>query len=343
MTDVATTAVSPAASGPAGTSFEGQVGATYLLTMLIGAEPRGLPGTTIDRVELQRAAEGFALDDVIVRAHDVHGAPAVLEIQVKRSITFAPSDPIFKAVVEQVVAASKKPGFWDRRHELAVATAQISRKISGAYQDVLTWARQLDAATFAARIRRLGSTNADMRAFHETFITHLRAAGAAADDVEVWRLFQRLQILIFDYTAPGSAHEHYAREGAAHALHSEDAPQAAALWDNLYALAIQIAASGGQRDRASLIQDIADRGFRLAGERRHGVARAVLAEASQQALADIGVEVRGTTVGRHQYLGEIHAAFESARYVEIRGDAGVGKSGLLKHFALQAGEEGRLG
>jgi hypothetical protein len=36
MTDVATTAVSPAASGPAGTSFEGQVGATYLLTMLIG-------------------------------------------------------------------------------------------------------------------------------------------------------------------------------------------------------------------------------------------------------------------------------------------------------------------
>jgi hypothetical protein len=55
-TDVATTAVSPAASGPAGTSFEGQVGATYLLTMLIGAEPRGLPGTTIDRVELRPEA-----------------------------------------------------------------------------------------------------------------------------------------------------------------------------------------------------------------------------------------------------------------------------------------------
>ena len=79
MTDVATTAVSPAASGPAGASFEGQVGATYLLAMLVGAEPRGLPGTTIDRVELQRATEGFPLDDVIVHAHDVHGATAVLE------------------------------------------------------------------------------------------------------------------------------------------------------------------------------------------------------------------------------------------------------------------------
>jgi hypothetical protein len=318
------------------------VGATYLLAMLVGGEPRGLPGTTIDRIELQRATEGFPLDDVIIHAHDAHGVTAALEIQVKRSITFAPSDPVFKAVVEQIVDASKQPGFWDGRNELAIATAQISRKISGAYQDVLAWARQLDAATFAARIRRPGSTNADMRVFHQTFVAQLRAAGATADDVEVWKLLRRLQILIFDYTAPGSAHEHYARERAAHALHPEDAPRAGALWDNLDALAIQIAAVGGQRDRGSLIQDIADRGFRLAGDRRHATARAALAEATQQALADIDVDVRGTTVGRHQYIGATRAAFESARYVEIRGDAGVGKSGLLKHFALQAGDEGRL-
>jgi hypothetical protein len=245
MTDVAMTAVSPASSGPAGATFEGQVGATYLLAMLIGAEPRGLPSTTIDRVELQRAAEGFPLDDVIVHAHDLHGAPAVLEIQVKRSITFAPSDPVFKAVVEQVAAASKEPGFWDGRHELAIATAQISRKISGAYQDVLTWARQLDAATFSARIRRVGSANADMRAFHETFIAHLRATGSDASDTEVWELLRRLQILFFDYTATGSANEYYARERALHALAPADAPRAGALWDNLQTLAIQIAASGG--------------------------------------------------------------------------------------------------
>src|SRR6266516_3142940 len=97
-----TIATSPAASGPAGPHFEGEVGAFYLLSMLAGAEPRGLPGTLVDRVELQRAAEGFPLDDVIVRAHDALGSPAVLEIQVKRSITFARKDPIFRAVVDQI-------------------------------------------------------------------------------------------------------------------------------------------------------------------------------------------------------------------------------------------------
>jgi hypothetical protein len=51
-------AASPAATGPGGSHFEGQVGAHYLLSMLVGAEPRGLPGTVIERVEFQRSGEG---------------------------------------------------------------------------------------------------------------------------------------------------------------------------------------------------------------------------------------------------------------------------------------------
>jgi hypothetical protein len=88
------TATSPASSGPAGSQFEGQVGAHYLLSMLAGTEPRGLPGTSIDTVQFQRAAAGRSLDDVIVHAHDESDHNAVLEIHVKRSITFSPSDSV---------------------------------------------------------------------------------------------------------------------------------------------------------------------------------------------------------------------------------------------------------
>jgi hypothetical protein len=120
---VTSNATSPASTGPAGSHFEGQVGAYYLLSMLTTAEPRGLPGTEIVRLELQRAAEGRPLDDVIVHTHDAHGEPAVLEIQVKRSITFAPGDPIFRVVVSQIVEASRRPDFWSSRYELAIAIA----------------------------------------------------------------------------------------------------------------------------------------------------------------------------------------------------------------------------
>lgn len=211
--------ISPASSGPAGSHFEGQVGAYYLLSLLTSTEPRGLPGTTIARIEFQRASEGRWLDDVIVRAHDASGDPAVLEIQVKRSITFAPGDQVFRDVVGQIVMASKRSDFWVTRYELAIATARTSRKIDGAYQDVLTWARQIgDAVTFTDRISRAGSANDDMRTFVRTFKSHLHDAESVDDDETVWRLLRRFQILVFDFTAQGSASEDLAKERAARAF-----------------------------------------------------------------------------------------------------------------------------
>jgi hypothetical protein len=44
----------PAATGNAGPQFEGKLGAFYLLSLLIGGEPRGLPGATIRTVEFQQ-------------------------------------------------------------------------------------------------------------------------------------------------------------------------------------------------------------------------------------------------------------------------------------------------
>ena len=334
--------VSPASSGPAGSHFEGQVGAHYLLSMLTGTEPRGLPGTTIDRIKLQRAAEGRPLDDVIVYAHDTRGNPAVLEIQVKRSITFAHSDPIFRAVVGQIVEASRRPDFWTSRYELAIAIARTSRKIDGAYQDVLTWARQLgDAATFTSRIARPGSANDDMRKFVRTFKSHLHDAGTPDNDEMVWRLLGKLKILVFDFTAQGSACEQFAKERAVCALHPDDRLRAGTLWTSLIELALQIAVSGGDRDRGRLIEYLGSQSFRFAGDRRYASARAILAEASRAALADIGDRVGDVMLTRHERVAAVHAALDDGRYVEIRGDAGVGKSGVLKHFAGQIATESK--
>ena len=310
--------------------------------MLTGTQPRGLPGTMIDRIELQRAAEGRALDDVIVHAHDMRGAPAVLEIQVKRSIAFTPRDPVFRAVVGQIVKASERSDFWTSRYEIAIAIARTSRKIDGAYQDVLTWARQLgDAETFMARIDRPGSANESMRTFVHTFKMHLRDARSPDDDETVWRLLRKLQILVFDFTAQGSESEELARERAIRALQRGDTQRAGNLWTTLVELAIQVAVSGGDRTRDRLIEDLRPQSFRLAGERRYASVRAALSEASLAALADIGDRIGDVMLTRHERVAAVQAARDNGRYVEIRGDAGVGKSGILKHFAEQIATESR--
>ena len=84
-----------------------------------------------------------------------------------------------------------------------------------------------------------------------------------------------------------------------------------------------------------LVEELNRRPFRLAGERKYSSARTAIAESSRNALADISDRVGSITLMRHERVAAVHAALDYARYVEIRGDAGVGKSGVLKHFAQQ--------
>ena len=323
------------ASGPAGTHFEAQVAASYFLAMLAGAPARGLPGATIDRVALQQANAGRPLDDVVIHARDyVSRKPAVLEVQVKRSITFAAADPVFRKVVGQVVKASQRPDFLTLRYELAIATTKGSRKIDGAYQDVLTLARQIgDAATFAAQIDLAGVANDDMRSLVKTFKSHLRDEGSPDDNETVWLLLRRLQILTFDFTAPGSASHDLALERAVRVLHTDDGSRAGVFWVSLIELAIDLAKSGGDRTRETALQALAQLGYRFLGQRRHATARAAIAESSRLALADIHNRVGNVVLARHERVAATREALDRGRYVEIRGDPGVGKSGVLRQMA----------
>jgi hypothetical protein len=130
-----TSGLSTAASGPAGAHFEQQVAAFYLLAMLTGAPPRGMPGARIEQVTLQQATAGHPLDDVILKLTDAAGQPASLEIQAKRTIPFSPKDKIFASVVAQVADTAKQARFTTSVVEMAVAASRSSRNIDGAFQD----------------------------------------------------------------------------------------------------------------------------------------------------------------------------------------------------------------
>ncbi len=151
-----------------------------------------------------------------------------------------------------------------------------------------------------------------------------------------WR---RLHILTFDFAASGSAAEELAQERSVRALHPKDGGRAAELWKVLTELAIDIAKSAGDRSRGQLVADLTETGFRLAGERHSFAARQALADASRNTLADIGDDVGGVRLTRHDRIAAVQKALDEGRYVEIRGNAGVGKSAILKHFAQQLSSE----
>ncbi|MEH3117159.1 MAG: hypothetical protein PGN25_06010 [Methylorubrum populi] len=334
---------SPAASGPAGALFEGQVGAHYLLTVLAEADPRGLPGASIARVALQRAGEGHPLDDVIVYGVGQDGLDRTLEVQIKRTITFAPSDPVFRDVLHQLGHAIATLDRTNLRHHFAVATDKTSAKIAGPYQDVLRWARELETAdVFMGRLGRRGVANDDMRTFVAAVRTHFAAAGCPSDDDTIWHALRRFQILTFDFDAPGSQSAELAIERARHVLHADDVPRAAALWKTLIETTIRVAASGGDLDRARLVAALADQdGFRVTGPRRSQAARETLAEEARLAAADLKGKIAGVSLARASRVAALRTAMDRGRYVEIRGGPGVGKSGLLGLLVEQTLAEAR--
>jgi len=168
----------PAATGAAGSQFEAKVGAFYLLSLLSGAEARGLPGAIIRTIGFQQRGSGFPLDDVLINAVNADGSAATLEIQAKRTLTFTSSDDEFRDVVARMWEALQKPAFEASRHELAVAIARTTTRVEHACQEVLHWARQFpDGATFAAHIGRKKFSSEGMRDFVDVFCANLVSAG----------------------------------------------------------------------------------------------------------------------------------------------------------------------
>lgn len=334
----------PAATGNAGPQFEGKVGAFYLLSLLIGGEPRGLPGATIRTVEFQQRGSGRPLDDVIVQAANGDGSPATLEIQAKRTLTFTATDTEFTDVVAQMWEAAQKAEFATSRYELAVAIARTTTRVESSCQEVLHWARQLpDGATFAAHINRERFSSKGMRDFVDVFRGNLAAAGAPTDDETVWRLLRRFQILVFDFKSFGSDYEHRARERARLTLIPDQANRAADLWPILIDQAGACARAGGALDRTAVLTPLTEQhDFRFDQRADLRSVDARLSEAANRALDEIKDQVGGVRLARTGLIDQAYAGLEPQRVLHIVAPPGVGKSWVMKHLAQRLQPEGRI-
>jgi len=331
----------PVGRGGAGTYIEGELGAYYLLEMLAGSEARGLPDARIERVQFQGVDEGYALDDLIVHGASDKGN-SLLEIQSKRTITFAPKDSIFQSVCGQIARSTPQSRPADR-HLFAVATQRTSFAISGPYQDVIEWARKAKTGVlFFARLARKGVASDAMRSFTQTFRTNLTAHGVADDDEVIWSIIRRFLILEFDFESSAPQARAHALTLARQALAAEDAGRAGALWGNLIELVIETGKTGGSIDRDDLVAKVTARGFRLAGDRHYALARAKLAEMSRFALMDIGTTVGGVNLPRLVALKAVQEARDQHRFIEITGNSGVGKSYVLRYLAERQGREAHV-
>src|SRR3546814_5076360 len=111
---------------------------------------------------------------------------------------------------------------------------------------------------------------------------------------------------------------------------------------DLIEISIATGKIGGALHRQALSDGLAKRGFRMTGDRNFGPSRERLEEMARLTLANIGDTLAGVHLPRLDVIAEVDAALDQHRFVEVCGDAGVGKSWVLRHVAERVSRESHI-
>lgn len=334
---------SPDSTGGGGTHFESRVVAYYLAATLAEAPARAVPGLHVTHVLTQRAAFGEPLDDVIVNGILEDGRPTKLSLQVKSTLTFTENDPEWMTVLGQAWATFMSATFDATQDRLGVAISSYNARADKYYQSVLNWAAHSPCGQdFVQRITQKDFSHKDQRAFVAATQKILsNYAETAVDDDTLWRFFCVFRILHFDFDSKDASRDAAgALDRIRHCLPLGQRGQAAAIWTHLIAEAGEITPTGGGASRASLAASLQNAGLPSGSGATFWRDIQAIDKESKLALGSIKSDIHGIRLNRAQAYEQVQDAQRTARFVQIDGEPGSGKSALLKQLAEEVAQFG---
>jgi hypothetical protein len=325
---------SPTSTGGAGIHLESWIAAYYLATTLLGGAVRGLPsGAIATAVKLQRAYQGKPLDDIIVSATNAAGT-CTLSLQAKRTLTVG-DNALFLEVLKQCWQTFDSSEFRRGQDRFGAAIGIPDRRFEQAGRKVLAWARQhADANNFFGLIATEGVASDDMRAFLDSIRTGLEKVSGSPVADETTRIFlSHFVVVYFDFEqVDESANRAEITDRLHYALSDDDCQRAPDLWKAIVDIADRAKSAAGGLDRALLVEKL-QTSFKLAGQRHMQGDLDRLQQLSARALDDIRTSLGGIRLVRPKLTTELENKLQKARLAEVVGEAGVGKSALLKGLA----------
>ncbi len=336
---------SPDSTGGGGTHFEARVVAYYLAATFTEAPARAVPGLYVTQVLTQRAAFGEPLDDVIVNGILEDGRPTKLSLQVKSTLTFTENDKEWISVLKQAWATFTSDTFDPVLDRLGVAISSYHARADKYYQSVLSWAAHSSSGQdFMQRITRKDFSHKDQRAFVAVTRKILSShAGTTVDDEDLWRFLCVFRILHFDFdTEDASRDVASALDRIRHCLPLDRRGQAAAIWAHLIAEAGVISPTGGSASRANLATSLQNAGLSSGAGTTFWRDIQAIDQESKRALASIKGDIHGLRLNRTEAYEQVQDSLSIARFVQIDGEPGSGKSALLRQLAEEVAQSGSV-
>src|SRR5581483_6605233 len=260
------------------------------------------------------------------------GDTATLHLQAKSTLRIGEgtSNAAFRDVVERAWKTVTGQGFQRDKDRVGAAVGAIGRSRLKAIRRLQEIALQSsDFADFAARFDAVA--NAETKDVKNAFDAVVKSIDPAASDEAIWMFFKHFVTLEFDVMGEGAHHIHDAVERLRFALAPEETHRATDLWLRLVQVAKEVGDAGGSISRDGLLTRLSD--FKLAPARSVRPDLFRLTAMSDATLADIRLDIGGLRVSRQRTSDAVFEALGKARFVQIRGEAGTGKSAILRELA----------
>ena len=334
---------SPFSTGGGGAQFETRVAASCIAAVLCEAPVRGLPGEFATAVQSQRAAFDSPLDDMIVKGVRQDGRETQLDLQIKNKLAFTENDPEWVDVLKRAWNTFAKTAFDPALHRIGIGIGAYNARVDQQYQSVLTWATySTNGRDFRDRIEKGDYSHKDKQTFVMTVRAILTAhVGREPTDDELWKFLACFVVIHFDFQS-GDASRDAAGviDRLKGLLSAANRGDAARIWDHLVTKAGELIPAGGGATRATLVEQLNRDSFVLGSAPSFWRDVATLQRESALALGDIKSHIHGLRLHRADAYQSVREDLEEARFVQIDGEPGSGKSALLKDLAEECRRNG---
>jgi hypothetical protein len=323
----------PTATGSAGAAFEATVGAAFLALLLTRGSPPFLGADALTSVHLQAGhlGLGWQTDDILLEARDAGGEHTKAALQAKRAFVVRASDEECVKTFRGAFADFRNTTQFNQdRDAIGVVTGSLSAKLARGVRTILDCARaSTSAEDMARRLAIPGYLGKAALQYYETIREILRdAEGGAPTDTEAWRFLSRFHIVDLDLDVAGGFTETMMRSLLAATVAESDPVLASATWNELITLALSDAGRAMSYTREKLPHGLLERHQKPTGY-PSGVLR--LVQDTRVVVDGIRTTIAGKAIiPRRELLGEVCNLIEEASLVFITGDAGSGKSALVK-------------
>ena len=336
----------PYSTGGGGVTFEQLVGASYLVSLLVGEIPRGIDWGTIQEVRFQHRWAGCLLDDIVVTSTD-GDTERKLALQVKKDLIFSESDPTFTRVVDDCWKTFDNSLEWEFDQEtdrLGIGIGVYQTKVDKHLRPLLEWARtSKDSSEFLQKVSRPIVSSDQKRKYLEIIKNLLsKSKGNGVTDDEIWKFLRCLVVIHFDLENAGSRDSIYCWNRLLDQLKNRDEGQAELFFNTLTSIVAKYARSAGSIDASILRQNIPS-SITLKDHPNFTSDIARLREHADKVLGGIPDTIGGKVqIPRTELLDLIETSIKETKVAAITGEPMMGKSVLLKLLANRLRSEGGI-